>query len=392
MKKIIIFCIIFCISFTGCWDYVEISDKAIVAGIAVDYDADLNQLLLTIETAVPKTSKGEMTVESGIISQTGKDFFEALRSLVTKTSKKLLFSHTKVIILSKSMIEKEEILIGVIDFLKRDSKPRDDIWVVLSNESTASEIYYDSKVKLQDITSYHLDDILNNVSSVSKYQPIALWEFVDILSSKGKSLTLPTVELDSSQKSTVPIVFGDAVFNGIKYVGWLNGSESRNLLILLDKLNGGIIVVNPSSMNDTKGSPDKKNVNISLEVLKSSTKITPVFSSDTITMNIEVDLTAIIGEITGEFNYIDKNHMGTLKKICERYITNEISNLLDKLQKDYKTDVIGFGKIVEIENPKLWNNLKSNWNKEFTKINTDVSVNLKIRGSALRSDTIKTER
>ena len=63
-------------------------------------------------------------------------------------------------------------------------------------------------------------------------------------------------------------------------------------------------------------------------------------------------------------------------------ITDKINELLQLLQENYHSDVIGFGNKVEAQYPELWKQIKNNWQNEYATIPSNIDLKLNISGSA----------
>ena len=58
-----------------------------------------------------------------------------------------------------------------------------------------------------------------------------------------------------------------------------------------------------------------------------------------------------------------------------------IQYLINKLQKDYGSDVLGFNEIFEKEKPKVSEDFKKSGEDIFIRLKTEVNVHLEIKGS-----------
>ncbi|TWM81746.1 hypothetical protein CHCC14809_0609 [Bacillus licheniformis] len=63
-----------------------------------------------------------------------------------------------------------------------------------------------------------------------------------------------------------------------------------------------------------------------------------------------------------------------------------VEQITEKMQKEYKADLAGFGDEVRIQYPFLWRKLKKNWDEVFTEtpIQYDVNITLEEFGSQSR--------
>ena len=122
---------------TSCWDYREIDKLAVVAGVAVD-KGTTGQYEVTAEIVQISGGKDTKTM-SNTITMEGRTMFDAVRNGISLSGKKLYWSHTKVIILSKEIAS--EGVMKVIDWFNRDAETRPDFHVLISEGASAKEIF-----------------------------------------------------------------------------------------------------------------------------------------------------------------------------------------------------------------------------------------------------------
>lgn len=381
--KIIFLITILCSTFIlgSCWDYNEIDDRAILLGAAIDYDKEKDMMIVAYEIATPMQEGGETVIESNIVEGRGKNIFDATRNLVTIVGRKVLWSHAKIVIISEDVAMNKDKLLTVLDYLKRDAEPRDDIWLFISKEKTAKEILEKTNIETERIVAFNIEGIMRNEDSLSKYHGVHLWEFIDIVATEGTSPTLPSIELESYMDRTISNVYGTEVFKGIEPVGRLNGIETSTFLYIIDEIKGGIIVVTEKD--------DENPVKISLEVFSSKTKIKPIYSNNKITMKIDMKTVVSISEIGSDIDFINEKKRIEVKKSAEKLMEKRIQELIKKIQKEYKSDIFDFAGIIQRDNPKLWKDIKEDWDNIFSKLNIEVDVEIEIRGSSITSKPIK---
>lgn len=368
--------------FTGCWNYREVNDRSIVAGTAVDYDKETGEIILTVETANAHAEANSIIINSDVYKSRGKDLFDAIRNMISITSQKLYWSHNKVLILSMDILENEKMFKGVLDWFIRDSEPREDMWIFLSEEKTASEIFTETKVKTENVTGFYLEDLAQNEEGVSKYIVMPLYEFIEDLNSTGKSAVIPTVKIDFSDENLTPIVFGQALLKGIKADTRLSGEETKMLLILKNRLKGGLLTL--------KSNIEGEEMDITLEVSKSKTKLTPQVLSlknKDFRMKVEVKLDVVIAEVGGGSDVIKESNREKLKVNAEKILKQRLQNMLEVL-KECKCDAAGYGKKFEIKYPKVWKQIEPEWSNFFPLVKSEIKVDITITGTALRAKPI----
>lgn len=380
-RILFIFIIISALYMGGCWNYSEVNEKKIVAGAAIDYNKEKEMLELTIEVVRPMMSGDKTEFHSEYFTSTGDNLFNAIRNMISKTGKKIFWSHAKVLILSEDIIKEKDKLLSIIDFIKRDAETRDDIMLLVSREKTSKEILK-TDIRIHEITSFHLEDMLQNQKSISKYRTVPLWKFTDELSTEGISATLPTVNVVTYNKKQISQIFGTAIFKGAKKVGWLNGIETKAFLFIIDELKGGVITIEEAQIA-------KKLTKITFEIFDSKTKVRPIYEDKKLIMKIDIKTTANIIELDDSIDFMDEDNLNIIQKNGEDKIKRIVKNVIKKTQEEYKSDIFGFGAIISREKPELWKEIKSNWDDIFTELEIQVDVALKIRGSSLRSKPIE---
>jgi spore germination protein KC len=381
MKKIKVVVLIALIySFTcqlsGCWNYREIDKLAIVSGVAIDQKENGN-ILVTVEIAHMKQEQGQTELSPIYIQAEGDTFFSTIRTIVALESRRLYWSHAKVIIVSED-IAKEGISY-VLDFTVRDAEIREDMWILVSREKSASEIF-SVKSEMESIISFELDETLRSNKAISQFPAVELYEFIDAIETKGTATVIPTVMNIQSDGRVTTYVTGTAILKHGKLLGYLNEDESKSMLWIQDKLDGGIFV------SEKVG---KAGTNVSLEIYKSRTKMKPKIEDDKLIMTIDVTVDTSIGEIMGSEDFISEEGRKILKMESERQIKEHLESLIEKAQKELKTDFLGFGAKVKYSMPEVWKTVGNHWEEFFTDMDTNINVDVRIRGSATTKKPIK---
>jgi len=357
----------------ACWNYREIDTLAIVAGMAIDKDPLSNKYILTTEIISTQSQGGTNITSSEIYSTQGDTIFNAVRDLIEQTGSRLFWSGSKVVIISESLAN--EGIIPAIDWTNRSNFVRPDIWLLISKDNTAAEILK-NKVKLNVITSLHFDDTMNSWKVLSKFPPSTVWSFVDGLSS-GKSEAVATVKNELNNGSISPLIDGSAIFKSDKLVGYLNGNETLYMLMIKNEIKQALI-----TLINVSGS----NTNVTLEINDNRTKLTPIYKNGKVSMIVDIYPVTSIHEVQGTKDFMKEENLKTLESEAEKKFESQIKYLISKLQKDYDSDVLGFGEIFKEEKPKISENFEKNKKDIFTNMKTTVNVHLQIKGS---SKTIK---
>lgn len=362
---------------TSCWNYIDVNKMRFVAGVAFDYDETRDEYIVTSE--VVKLLEGGEKFGSALFQSRGKTIFDAVRDMIMKNARRLYWGHAKVVILGRDMAGEK--LLTALDYTSRDAEFRDDMWILVSGEKTANEIFENTYKKREDIASFHIDDELKNEKSISTYHGVPTWRFIKATYNKSTAPTLPIVKLVNKGGEKVPGVGGQAIFKEGKIVGTLNEMETRAYLWVIDKLKGGVMTVKTEINGDA--------VEVVMELFGNKTKMKAKKVEGKIVMEINIKSEYGIAEVATEVNVIEKKAREVLKKSIEKEIKRQVKDVIEKVQKEYESDIFGFGSKIKDEMPEEWRSIESDWNEVFSNLETEINVVVNIRGSALTSEPIK---
>jgi spore germination protein len=105
---LLIFCVIF---FTGCWDKVEIENRAFVVAMGIDKGEE--NYVVTLSIPVSDDEENSERVKSA----TGRTIPEALKKLDKKDNKQLFYGQTKVIVFGEDLLDDRELFCGALKSL-----------------------------------------------------------------------------------------------------------------------------------------------------------------------------------------------------------------------------------------------------------------------------------
>ena len=160
--KSIFILLFFSLSLTGCFDKVELEERALVLAIGIDKYTDGNdtntektgeEKRFIVSMAMPEVSEGEKTgnanpmgngeeqnsINEAIKVAEGSSIASTIELIDTYMSKNLYYGHTKVVVLGKEILQDEILLREVIDSLERNNEISRKI-IVLGTMGTAKEI------------------------------------------------------------------------------------------------------------------------------------------------------------------------------------------------------------------------------------------------------------
>jgi germination protein, Ger(x)C family len=377
LKSIFLLFIIFAytITFAGCWNYREIEQLGVVTGVAIDKHDD--KYIISIEMLKSSIRQKQSEIESLYYSGEGLTIFDAIRKLITKTGKKLFWSHCLAIIFSEEIAK--EGIIPDIDWFIRDSEPRRTAWVLISKDIDAGDILKLSSQNVNRIVSMDINDLMKNYNVSFRFPKVNLRTFRNQIESTGVDAVAPLIMYKNSHDNGDICIEGSAVFKKDKLVGMLNGDETFRYLIISEKVNEGLLIT-PITGTNTK---------VALEIFNIRKKINCINNAGNFKVKGNFKITAAIDEIMGTTDVIKPPGLNKLIQETENNLKKQLEDNVRNIQKQYDSDIFGFGNTIEIQNPKLWKATGETSVNIFNKIVFEANVQIEIKGSGRSSKNMK---
>ncbi|WP_077620829.1 Ger(x)C family spore germination protein [Bacillus sinesaloumensis] len=373
---------------TGCWDRLEVNDIAVVTAIGLDLIKD-DKIRLSLQVAIPSalgptgasgtgSSDGKSTY---IISETGETLSEAYRNLQLKISRRIFFSQSRVLLIGEEMAKKG--VSNIIDFHSRYHEPRINSFVMLTKGEAAE--FIKTMPKLESVSAEETKELIKLSAGLTVY----VRDFLSMLLMDGMEpfapeLTLTPLEVgDKNGKEEGQAVNGTAVFKDDKLVGWLDKSTTRGLLWIRNEMEKGVITV--------KVPEEDGDGNISIDIVQTEVKINPQMKNGKLAITINVNANMNVMENDSTLNLDDSKILEDLQSKVESEISDRIQSVIDIVQKEYQSDIFGFGQAIYKKYPKQWNSIyRENWEEEFSQLTVDIkpTVSIKRIGLSKQSNEI----
>lgn len=362
---------------SGCWNYREVDRLSIVSGAAID-KGENKKYLITVETIELKAGGEDTQTNSKIVGAEGETIFDAVRDIITLTGKRLYWGHAKVVVASEEIAR--EGIVPIADWFVRDAETRAEIKVLISKTRTAREIL-DKHALTQEVVSLELADMLKNQRSISKAPDYDIWELINVLSGYGNAVILPTIDLEINGTALTQHIHGSAVFKKDRLIDFSESEETKYILFVLNKIEGGIL---PQRIY-----MDNEYTDISLEILNNKTKVTPEYADGKIKIKVNVKTEVTIAELGSTVNFMEKKGKATLVKEAEKTLKKDIEDVIKRAQKEYECDIFGFGNKIHKNMPTLWKSIEGNWEDIFKQLDVEVYTEINATSSALMSKPLK---
>lgn len=357
---------------SGCWNYMEVEERAVISGIGVDKSSDG---LLEISCQVINPSRMKTgTAEGGaagtpviVYSSSAKTVFEAMRDMASKTGRKLFFGHSQVLIIGEEAAR--DGLENILDFFNRDPEIRRRAFIAVVKGKAGD--YLTAEAGMAKIPAFGIADAIEDSVFNSRAARIRIRDYSLDLTEASEQPVASRLELFSDDKGKRRVeASGTAVFKGFRLVGYLNEVETRGYLWATGGIKSGIVSVPVAEEEDKR---------IAMEILRAGGKIKPKITDDGIIIKIKVKVNGNIAEVSDKQLDINNPHnIPEWEKKLSGVIIGEVQAAATRA-RELNSDIFGFGEEVRRKYPGEWKQLSPNWEQYFQAAQVEVEVNTTLR-------------
>lgn len=377
MKKYML--ILFIILLTsGCWNYQELNEFAIVTGMAIDFQD--NQYKLSFLIANGNKNESEQT-KTSILTGTGITIYDAFKDISLISPKELYISHLSVIIVSEDVAKNG--IANLIDYLMRDPQSHQNFYMVIAKDSTAQDVlsilsplaeYPSQNITSNIATSEKLQGKISNASFnlfITKYlekgfEPIM--NSIKVIGNENKGQTIESQEKTKQDAYTKLDTI--ALFKQDKLIGWATKDESTGIDMVLGEIDTLYFNV-PCNEEYAVVVANDYDVNYSIQKNK---------------IIINSNMNGSLIEVGCDINLENEKEIKNLEKRVEQEMKKYINQAIS-LAKHYKTDIFGFGNLTYKKYPNYFSNIKD-WNEHFSNLEIEVKTSFKFTSKGTLEQSI----
>ena len=200
MKIKILLIILITLTLTGCGNYRELNDMAIITGVSIDKTEDNYELGFLIANS-PKidTSSKEGEARTTVYTAKGKTVSIAASNIDYKSPKKLYFGHINIVIISEDIAK--EGFFKVEDYLLRHYESRKRFFLMQAKDSKAKNILKTIS-PLESFPSQGIASLIkSNKEAQSVVESVDYSTFTSRILEKGYDPILPAITLVGKPKT-----------------------------------------------------------------------------------------------------------------------------------------------------------------------------------------------
>lgn len=380
---------------TGCWNYRELENLAIVGGIGIDKAE--NGFVITIEVINPKKAGSSPQSGGGSSEETSTVIYkteaptirEALTKTVLESPKKFYIGHMSLLVISEEVAKNG--INDFIDFFVRDTESRKVFTMVVVKEHKAEDVL---KI-LEHLQSITASNIQQRFDTVTKYYgSISNESFDEVLMclyTEGREPTVASIAIEGSVEegsknenlsSTAPkgsiIIDGAAIFKKDKLVGYLDSKES----IFYSMIRSKVTSTNLSFPCDNKDNYGAVVIdNLSNEYTVEKTKDGPL-------AKITISGNGAIAGYNCNIDMQDPKSVDKMEKMINKELETQLKHVISKVQK-LNADIFGFAEQLYRNSNAYWKTLKDDWDKIYPTVKYEVKGKIKVERISSTIDTAR---
>ncbi|MEB2294422.1 Ger(x)C family spore germination protein [Priestia megaterium] len=375
----------------GCWSSHEIEERSLGVGVALDKGKESmiekefdeqgggytkknlitsTYQLITPQVASSTTKQGGPQQKSYVnVSETGDSAFQMIRELSLRSDTPLTSPHMKVMVIGEALARSYS-LEQLVDQSLRDNDFRPSCLMFISKGRASDTL--ESKTA-GEIPAFRLSAMVENAYRTTRIlPPMALIKLESKIQSQSSFLLQNVVSANGEIKFE-----GAGIIKGKtnKMIGFLNEEELDGLTWITGKGKGGLV----------KSFDKKTGQLIIYEIESMKSHIQPYVKGNNISFDVHIESVGRLSEswVTSGSTF-NNQFLQNAQKTSEKKVKYLVKNVLEKMQKEYRVDVAGFGNRLRIKHPRVWMRAKENWDQTFSgvPINYDVKLRIKDYGAS----------
>ncbi|AIW42103.1 Ger(x)C family spore germination protein [Paenibacillus polymyxa] len=364
---------------SGCWDSVELNQRAVVAGIGIDmvgesdYEVSL-QVIVADEIAGAK-ARGDTPVV--LYREKGKNLFQALRRASQKVPRIISLAHTKLVVIGEKLARAG---IGdMMDSLERSTEIRLPVKMLVARGNTGKDVL----AIMTAIGRIPANDISGKLETSERLYAgdyaVTIDDVIRSMSHKGGGPVLTGIgvngnleqaasknNVDNILPKAIVHINGMGVFKKDRLVHFLTAAQcclGTFHLVVDHRQSNGLVIIQPADNRETIG----------IETLFSATKIHTRMEQGEPIFVINLKQTGAVQEAECSINLQSPEAMKRLQEQWTEETKKVIASTVRDIQRT-RSDVIGFGLALERSHPQQWKRLSHDWSRYFAESTVRIQV------------------
>ncbi|WP_139787339.1 Ger(x)C family spore germination protein [Cohnella massiliensis] len=388
----------------GCWDRLELEERAVVLGVAIDTAdpeaeeeespithlsgrfpvPDERMIRLTVQIAIPGKiplgpgeggggGKGESGQTVWVIAVTGHTIDDALVNLQQQVSGRLFYGHLRVIVVSEAVAR--EGMENLNDYLRRNSEVRRMAWMMVSQGK--AEDLMKATPQLERVPTLYLISTMDSAVRMGKLPENYIGMFWSNLSKLGQEAFLPYVRMRKEQNIEIN---GLAYFKGEKMIGKTKPLEIGTYMAIKG-LNpagyrGFVRLERPPGMVTIFAT--SRRAAMQVRIVDNEPKFT-------VRMFTEINLEE---KLNSDFDVNSSDVLEEIQRENRKQLAKAAKALIEQTQRN-GSDIFGFGEYLRAKKPRYWDRevkTPERWQNMYKNVSIEVDVDSRVRRIGMKAN------
>lgn len=368
---------------TGCWDKVEIEDRAHISAVGIDkynpsaeedkianVDEETTAIKETNDTgrnkyvftfSFPNETKEEVT--DIVISTVGDALYSVSRIMSDRTNKELFLGHLRTVIIGADIAKDSKSFREILDGIENNELLSRRVVLAMTDDSAGDIIKV--KPSMQPRVGQFISEIFRRRDRTPRSPSGSIGDILKDLHETGNAL-IPRI---TAGKTDVKVA-GAGVISNYQFKGWLGEVETAHLMLL----KGETSILGGTAVN-------YKGHSIPIDMRPQKPKMHLIENENNIKILIEIEAEADVKQTYFESkeDMLKIEVIKEVEELANREIKGRIEETIYKVQKEFATDVIGVDRFLRQRHYSLWKSVEKDWRDIFPNIDIEVKMDVKIR-------------
>ncbi|RXZ80664.1 Ger(x)C family spore germination protein [Paenibacillaceae bacterium] len=375
---------------SGCWKQNDLNQITVVSAIGLDA-APNDQIEVTVQLVnptLPVAAGGGGRRPFALYSAEGDNIYEALELIRNEAKKHIFTPQTRIILIGEQLARRG--LEPYMDFFWRDNQQNLTSWVMVSKDKARSTLL--SAKELEQVSANQWNAYFRSKLG-QKSAAIQLYKFLPRLQQQDLGASAAGIGwMPGSDGKSVLKINDTAVFRKDRMIGWLDEKQTMMMDWVQGESDEGKMRVEGSGHSDESEDGDIEeeekaeapplvyelsNVRVSKTVIEAGNK-----SRFRVNFHADANLKTTVRQLKlSKIQYADN-----MRKQLEDEIRQNMNDLFHTLSRQYKSDLVGFGRLVHHKFPQEWKKIEHEWGDYFSRSELEVDVKVHIIKTGLQKD------
>jgi len=357
-KHLIILAAVLLGGLTGCYDKVEIEERAFVVAIAIDKaeNPDEKDERYTVTLSLPAAldgGEGEDEDEPQHLRKaSGQTVTEAIKKINAETNTQLYFGQTKMLALGKDILEEPDLLRGAVSAM--DSHPQVARQIhILASQGKGSDIL-EANPPGEALPGQYVAAIYKDKRKIGGASFIMNLELLTTRLKYTHGALIPSMEAKEDEL----ILSGAAVLKNSRKIGSLDTDQLRGYLWCVKDAGRGAVVTAEVGEQPIPFKVERHNAKIRFREGKNGLEA-----------HINVELTGRIDELADGNSLMSRaNFREHVKDLLETVVKDEILQTAQKMQEEFDLDGYDWLEAMRKMQYPLYQQHAGHWDDIFAEI------------------------